>query len=241
MIGSALLTVGIVVASLGYIGVQSVPIAVFGISVSIIGSLFLLLAPEVAQKDAYRSMLDDSVANVEILLEETRVRERAYFVPTPSNEVRAFVPMLKPQGGLLVEASSSIGSNLQSLVEGGPHRLLTSLGGLQGFVLVPPGNEIVKLSKVARGDDLEEALRSALVSFSDLARSVLLVEEEGEVKIQIGGAKLSSNLPHFNEIFGSPVSCVAACIVCAAKGTPLRLVEERFDQRLVRLRLEVVG
>ncbi len=240
MIGIALLTVGIVVASLGYIGVQSVPIAVFGISVSIIGSLFLLLAPEVLQKDAYRSMLDDSVANVEILLEEARVRERAFFVPTHSNEVRAFVPIV-PQGGLLVEAPSSIGSSLSSLFEGETHELLNDVGGLRGFVLVPPGNEIVKLSKVARGDDPEEALRSALVSFSDLASSVLLVEEEGEVKIQIGGAKLASSLPYFNEIFGSPVSCVAACVVCAVKDTPLRVIEERFDQRLVRLRLGVVS
>ena len=228
MIGSALLTVGIVVASLGYIGVQSVPIAVFGISVSLIGSLLLLLAPEVLRKDAYRSMLDDSVANIEILLEEARLRERAFFVPTHSNEVRAFVPIV-PQGGLLVESPSSIGSSLSSLLDGETRELLNDVGGLRGFVLVPPGNEIVKLSKVARGDDPEEALRSALVSFSDLASSVLLVEEEGEVKIQIGGVKLESSLPYFNEIFGSPVSCVAACVVCAVKGTPLRVIEERFD------------
>ena len=227
--GSALLACGVVVSALGYVGVQSVPIAVFGFSLSIIGALLLLLVPVSAPPDAFKSLLRDSIANIEVVLEESHLRNRAYFVPTSSGEVRAFVPM----------SDLDVGANLVDAVNGS--KFISQVGGVRGLLLVPPGNEIVKLSKVARGDDLEEALRSALVSFSDLAGSVLLVEEEGKVKIQIGGARLSSDLPYFNDALGSPVSCVASCVVSAAKGQPVRMLDEKFDPKMSRLTLEVVA
>ena len=51
---------------------------------------------------------------------------------------------------------------------------------------------------------LEQASWIALVSFSEFASSVGLIEEEGKIKIQIRGSQLTSELPYFNECIGSP-------------------------------------
>src|SRR5271157_4683205 len=93
-----------------------------------------------------------------------------------------------------------------------PRRFITNYRDLRGLTLVPPGNEIVKLSKVQRDDDIEESLRNSLIAFSDLATSVLSVEEGNQIKIRIENPKLTSESPFFNECLGSPVSCVACCV-----------------------------
>jgi hypothetical protein len=110
-------------------------------------------------------------------------------------------------------------------------------------VRIPPGNEIVKLAKVEKGTDLEEALRSTLVEFSDLARGVLAVEEDGGhvSKIQITKPQLGSDSPYFNDTLGTPVSCVAGCVAAVVKGMPVRIRDERYDPGFIRLTLEGTG
>ena len=115
--------------------------------------------------------------------------------------------------------------------------------GTRGLLVVPPGNEIVRLADVQRGSDLEESLRAALVDYSDLARDVLAIEEEGGrvSKVQITKPQLSSDSPYFNQSLGTPVSCVASCVAAAVKGAQVRIREERYDPAFIRLTLETVG
>jgi hypothetical protein len=109
--------------------------------------------------------------------------------------------------------------------------------------LIPPGNELVRLARVEKGADLEEALRLALVEFADLARGVLAVEEDGGrvAKIQITKPQLGSDSPYFNDALGTPVSCVASCATAIAKGASVRIREERYDPGFIRLTLEISG
>src|SRR5580704_17834446 len=164
IVGIDLLTIGIVVSGLGFIGAQSIPIAAFGFAVAIIGALILLIVPESIPQDAYRALLKDSIANIEIILEESQLRERAYFVKT-EEKVRAFIPMLSLAENVRGKTSEMIAPSLSNA----PSRLITKYWGMTGLMLIPPGNEIVRLSKVQKGDDLEESLRSTLVGFADLA------------------------------------------------------------------------
>src|SRR5579862_837552 len=65
--GLDFLIFGTVVASLGYLAVQSVPIAAFGFAFALIGALVLLLVPENnATRELYKSIVPDSIENVEI-------------------------------------------------------------------------------------------------------------------------------------------------------------------------------
>jgi hypothetical protein len=255
-VGTVFLITGVVLAALGYLVSQSIPIAAFGFALATIGAIVLILVPEVVPQTAYGALLKDSVSNIEIILEESELKERAFFVPTSENEIRAFIPLKAEERSKQIEASPSIvalsksgasttlGSFLLETMEKAPKRFFTDYGGMQGLVLVPPGSEIVRLSKIARGEeDLEETLREALVTFSDLARSVLVIEEEKSdiLKIQIRGARVHSDAPYFSYCFGSVVSCVAACIVCYVKGKPVRIVDEKiFDPSNVTLSLELI-
>ncbi len=94
-----------------------------------------------------------------------------------------------------------------------------------------------------KGADLEEALRATLVEYSDLARGVLAIEEDGGkvAKLQITKPQLSSDSPYFNDVLGTPVSCVAGCVAAAVRGSPVRIREERYDTGFIRLTLESAG
>ena len=239
VVGVDLLVVGFLVSALGYILAQSIPIAALGFALAIIGALLVLLVPEPVPQDAYRALLSDSIRNVEIILEEADLHERAYFVQLEDGEIRALIPLtaLKTAGG-----PSMTSASLREL-DKAPRRFIVDYHGLQGLMLIPPGARIVKLAKVEKGGDLEESLHSVLVEFSDLAGAVLAVEEEEGskvVRVRIVKPKITSESPFFNNCLGSPVSCIAACVATVVKGEPVRIVDEKYDPALVRLGLEVV-
>ena len=209
-----------------------------GFALTVIGALLVLLVPEPVPQDAYRALLSDSIRNVEIILEESDLHERAYFMQLEDGETRALIPLT----ALKAASGESISSATLRELDKAPRRFIIDYHGLRGLMLIPPGAQIVKLAKVEKGGDLEESLRSVLVEFSDLASSVLAVEEEGTkvVRVQIAKPKLTSESPFFNNCLGSPVSCIAACVATVVKGQPVRIVDEKYDPALVRLTLEMV-
>jgi len=233
IVGIDFLVIGLVVLGLGYIAAQSIPIAAFGFAAAIIGALLLLIVPEPIPQDAYRSLLKDAIANIEIILEESQLRERAFFLQI-DGEMRAFVPI--SAGFDSVPSSQGLVQNLTK----GPKRFVTNYRGLTGLTLIPPGNELVKLSKIQNGDDVEESLRSVIVGFSDLATSVFSIEEGNQIKIQIKNPKLTSQSPFFNDCLGSPVSCIACCVISSVKNNPVKITSEKFDKSLVRLTVEIM-
>jgi hypothetical protein len=236
--GIFFITAGAVVAGLGYIGARNVPIAAFGFSLLVFGALILLLLPEPVPKDAYRALFEDSIRNIELILEESQLKEKAYFVPV-GNEVRAVIPISKKERPIDLTQNSS-GSSLVETLTKAPVRFIESFGDARALVLVPPGSKIVADSKTSNLKGIELALRRALVSFSELATSLDEAEEEnGMVKIQIRNTKLNVDLPYFRECLGSPVSCIASCVVSSVKGLPVQIVEEVYDPALVRLTLRI--
>ena len=234
LVGLDFLLMGSVIAALGFFLADSVPIASFGFALDVIGALILLVVPEALPQDALKALLKDAVRNIEIILEESGLRNRAYFMQM-EGEVRAFVPLGSPNGSLPAPSIAEL--------EKAPRRFIVDHLGMRGLLLVAPGNELVRLAKVEKGADLEEALNSALVEYSDLARGVLALEEDGGrvAKIQITKPQVSSDSTYFNDALGTPVSCLAACVTAAVKGTPVRIAEERYDPGFIRLTLEISG
>lgn len=232
LVGIDFLVMGVIIAVLGFLLAVSVPIAAFGFALAVIGALVLMIVPEPVPQDALKAMLKDAVRNVEMLLEEAGLRSRAYYMQMEDGEVRAFVPVS-------AEGSAPTAAEL----ERAPRRLVVSREGRQGLLVIPPGNEIVRLAKVEKGADLEEGLRSALVEYADIARGVLAVEEDGgrTLKVQISKPQLSSDSPYFNDSLGTPVSCVAACVAAVVVGAPVRITEERYDPGFIRLTLQAAG
>ena len=235
LVGVDFLLMGFVISALGFFVADSIPIASFGFALAVIGALILLVVPEAVPQDALKALLKDAVRNVEIILEEAGLRNRAYFMQMEDGELRALVP--------LSSAGSNQSAPTPAELDKEPRRFVVNQNGVRGLLLIPPGNEIVRLAKVEKGADLEEALRMTLVEFSDIARGVLAVEEDGGkvAKIQITKPQLGSDSPYFNDALGTPVSCVAACAEAVVKGVPVRVREERYDPAFIRLTLETVG
>lgn len=236
VVGVDFLIVGLALAALGYMLAQSIPIAAFGLAVSIIGALLLLVVPEPVPQDAYKALVKDAIRNVEIILEESSLRQRAYFTQLEDGEIRALIPLTGPK-----ETDEIPAASLKEL-DTAPRRFVVNYKDVRGLMLIPPGSEIVRLAKVEKGGDLEEALRSVLVDYSDFASSVLAAEEEGTklTRVQISKPRLTSESPSFNNCLGSPVSCIAACVAAVVKGCPVRILDEKYDPALVRLTLEAV-
>ena len=238
VVGIGLLIIGYTTIG-GYMHAQNVPMISFGLAVTIIGAMILLLVPEPVPQDAYRALLNDAVRNVETILEESAPREKAYFLQSDDGEIRAFIPTSH-----LDTNSEGLGLSSSALLQirNAPLRLAVDYGDLRGLLLIPPGARLVKLAGVEKGADLEKALRSVLIEFSDLASSVLALEE-GEskiMKIQIGKPAVTWESPALNNCLGSTVSCIAGCVATAVKGRPVKIVEEKFDPALVRLSLKMV-
>ena len=134
-------------------------------------------------------------------------------------------------------------------------RFIASYGATSGLLMVPPGAGIARLAGVTPDSDLEEALHSALVEFSDLCASVLAIEDEPQtvrsldgreatstkIRIMIKGARLASESPYFNACLGSPLSCVAACVVASLKQCQVMITEEKIDGPLIRTALSAVA
>ncbi|HZW58406.1 MAG TPA: hypothetical protein VFF30_19115 [Nitrososphaerales archaeon] len=279
IIGLDFLVIGGVVSALGYTVAQSVPIASFGFALALIGALLFLIVPESVPHDAYSSMLKDAISNVELILEESGLRSKAWFVLVEAEgkrkngketgrraDVRAFVPF--------ETATSVISSKKKEEEESGtksraltmlldeesariPRRFITSFGTTSGLLLIPPGSEIARIAGVIPGGDIEEALSSVLVEFSDLCTSVLAIEDVDktrtmpsgdanevksiEIKISIKGARLLSESPYFNACLGSPLSCISACVVAILKQAQVTITDEKIDGSLIRLTLEAIS
>jgi hypothetical protein len=231
VVGADFLIMGFIISALGFFLADSIPIVSFGFALAIIGALVLMIVPEPVPQEALKALLKDAVRNVEIILEESGLRNRAYFVQMDDGEVRALVPLSVQDGERVAPDAAALDS--------APRRFIVDHKGIRGLLLIPPGNEIVRLAKVERGADLEEALRSTLVEYSDLARGVMAIEEEGGrvAKVQITRPQLTSDSPYFNDALGTPVSCVAGCVAAVVKGSPVRISEERFDPAFIRLTL----
>jgi hypothetical protein len=189
IVGIDFLAIGATLSALGYVAIQSEPITALGVGIGVVGALLLLIVPEVVPHDVYLALLRDSIANVELILQESHLKNRAYFLPLKSpdsirEEIRAFVPLqVASSSSNLATGNRTVSlaltsevnvAALQSYADSAPRRLITSQGDIQGLFLIPPGNEIVKLADIEEGGELEDSLKTALVDFSDLAASVLV-------------------------------------------------------------------
>src|SRR3989442_5150164 len=123
---------GTIVSSLGFFLADSVPIASFGFELLVIGALALMVVPEPVPQDAFKALLKDSIRNVEIILEESGLRNRAYFMRMDDGEVRALVPLSESEKNVTAE-------HLKEL-DKAPRRFIVDYKGIRGLLVVPPGN-----------------------------------------------------------------------------------------------------
>ena len=129
LVGVDFLLMGFIISSLGFFLADDIPIASFGFALAVIGALILLIVPEPVPQDAMKSLLKDAVRNVEIILEETGLRNRAAFTQM-DGEVRAFIPLAEPDGKPTAPQFAELDKS--------PRRFIISLKGMRGLLVIPP-------------------------------------------------------------------------------------------------------
>ena len=218
---------------------RSVPIAAFGFAIAMIGSVILLVVPGPVSEDAYKAFLNDATKNIEVLIEELGLGERAYFFQTERGEIRAFIPV----SGASKEATVNWPPPYSlPLVGMESNHLVVDNGNQKGLLLIPPGAQLVKLARLEKGEDLEMALRSVLVESSAIASSVLAIEEKESktIRVKIGKPAITWESSSLRQCLGSPSSCVASCVAAVVKGGAIRILDEKLDSTRVLLSLEMI-
>ena len=108
-------------------------------------------------------------------------------------------------------------------------------------MVFPPGSELIKLSGLASGLGLEDALRHVLVDFVEAAESVRAVREGDSLVVDLVKPRLSTDFERFRRVLGSPVASVAGCVVASSLRLPIRFSGEQSDRRRVRVVFRVLS
>lgn len=237
-IGAALLSAGLVSAPIFYFVASSIPLASLALSAVLLGTIALLLnrsLPEISPRAA-QALLESGLANLASLLEETGVSVKALYLPSTltGGRPRALIPLSSDGQKHTVSHISA----QRLIVEFGPRPedvgLLVSTPGSSAFSFldepVGPGSS-----------ELETALTRLLVGVFDIASTVQVSQENGVVRVRVGGIRLHSGDLWVHGILGTPVASVAATVVAEGLKAPIVVDSEERRGNTLDIRLEVAG
>jgi len=167
--------------------------------------------------------VEGSCVNVEALLEECNVMEKAFYLPPREGRVYVFVPLRSnphlPDAGEVMRA---------------PMRVITEARGSPGLLIFPPGSELTRLSGLSSGSGLEDALRHVLVDFVEAVESVKAVGEADKVVVDLVKPRIRTDFPRFRRVLGSLVTSIAGCVLASCLEVPVVFDEEQVDGERVR-------
>lgn len=230
-VGAALILGGILAAPVFYFVAASTALTALAISAVLLGVVAILLArslPEIPPHAA-RLLLQAGLDNLAGLLEELGVQSRAIYLPSrlASGKPMAVVPL----------DSQRTSVDLRGPL---PRRLVVDVGPGPEDVAVlvsTPGSTVVPLLEGPPGrssSELEAALARVLVGALDLARTVLVSQEDGNVTVRVEGLRLEWDDLAVYRTIGSPVASIAAAVVAEGLDRPITVVgEERAGRDLV--------
>jgi len=228
--GLALEFFGVPFTAFSYWVLSSVPLTALGLACVILGATIVLTPSSPVPKRAILAMVEGSCVNVEALLEECNVMEKAFYLPPREGRVYVFVPLRSnphlPDAGEVMRA---------------PMRVITEVHGTPGLLIFPPGSELIRLSELSSGSGLEDALRHVLVDFVEAVESVRAVGEGDKVVVDLVKPRLRTDSPRFRRALGSLVTSIAGCVLASCLEVPVVFDEEQADGERVRVVFRVIS
>ena len=195
----------------------------------ILGVTLLLLPDSPVPAHQIRAMMEGACVNIEALLEEFDVEEKAVYLPPRDGRVYAFAPL-----------SSNPGVDVRGL-ERAPLRVITEVSGEPGLFVFPPGSEVVRLSVLSDDYGVEEALNYVLVDFLEAVESVKAVQDDGRLVVEMKVPRVETEFPRFQRVLGSMPSSLAGCVIARVLVEPVVFSGEEVDGRKIRAFFEVAG
>ena len=221
---------GLALSLFSYYILFNVTLTALGIACIVLGLTIILTPSNPIPKSVVHLMLENSCINIEALLEELNIKDKAVFIPPKKERVRAFIPLISnpepPATTHLLEA---------------PDRILTEVDGKPCLMLFPPGSELVKMENLTQDSSLEGSLRAVLVDLAEVTRSIKAVRNGDLVIVELKGIRTSVDLPRFKRVFGSLPTCIAACVLTTILNAPIKLIEEKPISDGLRAVFQVSG
>jgi len=93
-IGSGFIGFGGIIASFSYFVILSTPLTALGLAFAILGCVILIFPEYLVLHQVVKGMISGSITNIEAMLEEFSVNQRAVYLPSKDGKIYAFVPLL---------------------------------------------------------------------------------------------------------------------------------------------------
>ncbi|MEM0075605.1 MAG: hypothetical protein QXV84_04570 [Conexivisphaerales archaeon] len=220
-LGLSLISFGIVLASFSYFILLNTPLTALGIACVILGFTAASLPEHVVPRNAVKAMLRGAVLNIEALLEEFEVHEKAIYLAPKDGLVTAFIPLKNNPKQASVDQ-----------IYKAPRRVVTQAGGEPGLIIFPPGAEIVRASEIAEAS-LEQAIQYILVEVTELCSSASVVENADSIVVDMKKVKVNTEAERYSSSMGSIATSIAACIIAYVRKKAISLVsEEHYDSSI---------
>ena len=172
----------------------------------ILGGVALLTPSSPVPLAAVRALMDGAYVNIEALLEEMDLRERAVYVPRDGRVV-CFVPSGE---------EFSLGGGVR-LVRG------------DGVFVFPPGSELIGLVDVSVEGGVEAGLVGVLVDFLEVCEGVRAVVSGDDVVVSFVKPVVGGDYPRVRSCMGSLQVNVGGVVLAYVLGEGVRFVDERVD------------
>ena len=196
---------------------QMVTFTALGMACVILGSVALLTPSSPVPLAAVRVLMDGAYVNIEALLEEMDLRERAVYVPR-DGRVYCFVP------------------SGEEFSLGGGVRLVRD----DGVFVFPPGSELIGLVDLSVEGGVEAGLVGVLVDFLEVCEGVRAVVSGDDVVVSFVKPVVGGDYPRVRSCMGSLPVNVAGVVLAHVLGEGVRFVDERVDAGGVTARFRVM-
>jgi len=236
-VGAGLVGFGAILAAFSYFVILSVPLTALGLAFVILGCVVFIFPEYLVPHQVVKGMISGAVANIEAILEEFAITQKAIYLPPREGKVYTFVPLSEnpsyPKFSEIVNA---------------PKRIISSVNGHPGLFIYPPGSDVVALSGVTgeeiseegeREGKVENGISHLIVDFAELASKVQVSFEGNRVFLRMRNIKLRVEAPRFTRVLGSPPASIAACVIAQVTKMPVKVVEEKEEGKWVRVVFEV--
>ena len=216
--GAGIAAFGAVVAFVSYYFLFSAPFAALGVACVILGGATITLPESPVPSGAVRGVVHTSVMNVEALLEEFDVREKAVYLPPREGESVAYVPL----------ASNPRVPSADSLMKA-PRRLVSEADGVPVLLVVPPGSELVRASEFSEASGLEDAIQYVLTEVTELCSSAKAVVAGDRLVVEMKGIKVKTEAAKYLSSLGSIQASIAASVAATVLNKAVTLVSETLE------------
>ncbi|MBT3362538.1 MAG: hypothetical protein HN929_00635 [Chloroflexi bacterium] len=181
-------------------------------------------------------LLDTSMGNINLLIEELGLRVKAIYLPsslTSSGKPQALLPL-----------SSDI--DTKWLDRPLPQRLIVKYGPNNenvGILVSTPGSVsavLLAAEDISGMDAIESSLTHVLVGLLDAVGGVRVSQSnDGDLTIRISGSRLDGENVALYEWLGTPLASIVASIAAEAMDKPVRILEETQNKKHIDIRIGV--